>query len=322
MFAERDVVQVACGLHHGLILLWDGTVLSWGRAYHGHGHSDLVPKPTLLHFDEKIRSISCGRNHSLVITQAGNVFAWGDSANGKLGYDTDDPDSHLKPFPIRLRVEVLHAACGAHHTILVTKTGNILACGDQTHLPSKPKTPFEFTTVRASPYTYLTLEEAMVGAGAEYSAALVRCDLQIWGRFHASPGKLVAKVFCGPDVVMAIHRDQSLSFVGLPAPSLGHDPDESTFNSPTWKIPKPLANPVPQLPGWENILLQGRCALHAIAKCGPHMPELMVGFLEHVLKTGAAEQPLLYSRTSDKRLFSHVCGEVGWANGLKIASRF
>mmetsp|Transcript_7395 Transcript_7395/g.18172 ORF Transcript_7395/g.18172 Transcript_7395/m.18172 type:complete len:1339 (-) Transcript_7395:2813-6829(-) len=112
--------------------------------------------------------IAAGDSHCVVVTAHGTCYAWGKNENGECGRPFPTSVKVPSPFimpttsltvsnrsstirnwefwdenmPISLAddVNITHAACGANHTVLVTKTGRLLVCGSnskgQLGLPS------------------------------------------------------------------------------------------------------------------------------------------------------------------------------------------
>ncbi|KAJ1453903.1 regulator of chromosome condensation 1/beta-lactamase-inhibitor protein II [Pelagophyceae sp. CCMP2097] len=100
---------VACGPRHALVLLHDGTVLSWGygamgRLGHGDAmcsYADCVLRPVRLAFfatrQATVRRVACGLHHTLAVTWeplhgsgdeallTARVFGWGFGDHGRLG---------------------------------------------------------------------------------------------------------------------------------------------------------------------------------------------------------------------------------------------
>jgi autotransporter-associated beta strand protein len=85
-----EVVEVAAGDYHTLILTSDGSVYACGRNTFGQlGDGTLVSRsiPVKVSFPGSalIRSIGAGAEHSLAVSTTGKVFAWGSNASGQLG---------------------------------------------------------------------------------------------------------------------------------------------------------------------------------------------------------------------------------------------
>nr|CAD7200761.1 unnamed protein product [Timema douglasi] len=85
---ESPVVQVSCGLHHTILLLHSGEVLTFGSNTYGQlGLGDLLPRggPTLVRLPCHAISVAAGGNHSVVLGAKGEVFTFGSYQKGQLG---------------------------------------------------------------------------------------------------------------------------------------------------------------------------------------------------------------------------------------------
>ena len=134
----QRVAQVAMGMHHTIVLLADGAVLTAGNGLHGrlgHGGADehvaLLSRVQALS-DVRVVYVAAGEQASAVVTLAGRVLAFGSNDFGELG--VGDTDSRSLPRPTR--------ACGAsptvmlamsRHTVAVQADGSAYAWGDNSH---------------------------------------------------------------------------------------------------------------------------------------------------------------------------------------------
>ncbi|KAL1510651.1 hypothetical protein AB1Y20_006949 [Prymnesium parvum] len=112
-----------------------GLVLAFG--WNGHGqlgvgdcHERALPSPlrSLAAAAVAVRSVACGSTHSLAVDVRGAAWAWGDNHHGQLG--TGDRRPRLEPCELVVEGQrVTMAACGAHHSLLGTSRGRVVACG-------------------------------------------------------------------------------------------------------------------------------------------------------------------------------------------------
>jgi len=82
------VVQIACGLHHSVLLTSSGDVLTFGSNQHGQlGHSDFAIRevPTKVLINATIVQIAAGSNHTVLLSSQGQVFTFGSNQKGQLG---------------------------------------------------------------------------------------------------------------------------------------------------------------------------------------------------------------------------------------------
>jgi regulator of chromosome condensation len=143
----EDIVDIACGANHTLLLTKGGEVYSFGRNAYGqlgHGEDEPVPEkgkeraivtsPKKIEFfsnlpgGEKATKIACGDHHSAVVTSQGNLYTFGFAEQYRLGNCSvagDEENDEITPYKVggaqletRLAVNV---ACGTDHTIFIAK---------------------------------------------------------------------------------------------------------------------------------------------------------------------------------------------------------
>lgn len=102
-----NVAQIAAGVSHVLVLLQDGSLLSWN--YDGQ----LMELPTDLGV---IAHIGCGDDYSLVLGTDGKMKLWGDNF-------------YVADYPRELE-DVIAISPGHHHCVALTESGQIVAWGD------------------------------------------------------------------------------------------------------------------------------------------------------------------------------------------------
>ncbi|XP_063236464.1 E3 ubiquitin-protein ligase MYCBP2 isoform X2 [Bacillus rossius redtenbacheri] len=86
--ADSPVAQVACGLHHTVLLLQSGEVLTFGSNAHGQlGTGDLSPRggPGAVRLPAPAGHVAAGGCHTVVLTVRGEVFTFGSYQKGQLG---------------------------------------------------------------------------------------------------------------------------------------------------------------------------------------------------------------------------------------------
>lgn len=77
---ESLVVQIACGLHHTVLLLQSGEVMTFGSNTYGQlGIGDLLPRggPTLVKLAWHAVHVAAGSNHTAVLNNKGEVYTFG-----------------------------------------------------------------------------------------------------------------------------------------------------------------------------------------------------------------------------------------------------
>lgn len=170
----RRATSIACGDCFTLVLTSRMGVLACGvEVVSGRSKKEgelHLPAPIPALEDLPLVSIAAGRRHAVAITAHGSAFAWGENSHGCLGRAF--PKATTVPVPIRIStsqsgdrlpeplsnwavwdkslghvtiaddIAVVDAACGDEHTVLVTRSGRLLVCGNNSNgqlgVDSKP----------------------------------------------------------------------------------------------------------------------------------------------------------------------------------------
>ena len=152
------VIQVAGGGSFSLALTSDGTVFAWGNNESGELGDGNAPTDSLVPVqvkglgpDSGVVAIAAGGSFSLALMSDGSVLAWGHNETGELGNGNAPSDSSI---PVQVKglgrgsgVEAI--AAGGSHCIALTKSGNVLAWGNdsQGQLGDGAGAPFRPTPV-------------------------------------------------------------------------------------------------------------------------------------------------------------------------------
>jgi alpha-tubulin suppressor-like RCC1 family protein len=104
----KGVKEFAAGWYHSMVLLQDGSLLTWGYNEYdqtGHPTNDRFFKPLLLPFSEEVAGIGCCCDHSFLVTSEGDLYTWGRGSFGTLGHG-DFQNQHVpkKVEGIKVRV--------------------------------------------------------------------------------------------------------------------------------------------------------------------------------------------------------------------------
>jgi len=122
------IVRVACGWH-SLALTADGQLFSWGDGRHGQlghrtFHAELSPRRIDALSGVRMVGIACGDFHTLALAEERRVYSWGSGVYGELGHGVHRSRTR-HPFPHSIPhldgLEIIHAACGASHNMLLVK---------------------------------------------------------------------------------------------------------------------------------------------------------------------------------------------------------
>uniref|UniRef100_A0A2A4JMU6 RCC1-like domain-containing protein n=1 Tax=Heliothis virescens TaxID=7102 RepID=A0A2A4JMU6_HELVI len=123
--------------------------------------------------DRKYRFIasSCSAGHSVLVDEHGEVYTFGRNTCGQLGFGDTVTRNVPEPVPALKGKNIIHAAVGRHHTLFVTDTGTVYACGDnkcgQCGIGNTTPQVLKPTRVR-----YSGAPVVKVGCGAEFSMIL------------------------------------------------------------------------------------------------------------------------------------------------------
>ncbi|KAK9703659.1 PHR domain [Popillia japonica] len=88
LVCDSPVIQIACGLHHTVLLLQNGQVYSFGSNQYGQlGCGDILAKANiqLVKLPCSAVHIAAGSNHTVVLTSKGEVYTFGNYQKGQLG---------------------------------------------------------------------------------------------------------------------------------------------------------------------------------------------------------------------------------------------
>lgn len=164
--AGRHATSVACGDGFTLVLTSRMSVLACGVEVIA-GHSEKLvalhlPAPISALENLPLVSVAAGRRHAVAVTAHGSAFAWGENSHGCLGREY--PKATSVPLPVSVNssmspplgsvlppplsnwaywdsdhasiasdIFVRDVACGSEHTVLVTKSGQLLVCGSNSN---------------------------------------------------------------------------------------------------------------------------------------------------------------------------------------------
>ncbi|XP_054169352.1 RCC1 and BTB domain-containing protein 2-like [Oppia nitens] len=144
--ADKQVIRLACGNRHTLVLTQDGYVYAWGHNTYGQiGNYAYLPasEPAVIvqprYLD--IVDVVCGKGHSLALTSDGHVYVWGLNEWGQLGRDPSNDvhncrqkccSNRPKPLASKLLtgVSIKKAQCGPTHTLLLSTDGDLYSFGN------------------------------------------------------------------------------------------------------------------------------------------------------------------------------------------------
>ena len=120
-----QVVRVACGYYHSLVLRKDGSIFAFGRNDYGQlglGNNESASKPMLIDSLDGVHmiNVTSGCYHSIALTDAGRVYVWGRNNHGQLGIGTTDDANSPARLDALAHKTVIKIAAGFYHTLLLT----------------------------------------------------------------------------------------------------------------------------------------------------------------------------------------------------------
>ncbi|XP_073956775.1 protein RCC2 [Choristoneura fumiferana] len=143
----------------------------------------------------------CSAGHSILITEEGEAYAFGRNTCGQLGMGDTTTRYVPEPIPTLQGMNVIHAAVGRHHTLFVTDTGTVYACGEN--------------------------KSGQCGLGSSTPQVLKPTRIRF-------TGKPIVKVGCGAEFSMILDCHGGLHSFGLPEyGQLGHNTDGKYFVTST-----------------------------------------------------------------------------------------
>lgn len=144
----EKVTAIAAGSNHLLVLTTHGNIYAWGageQAQLGRKvlerrkiHGTVPEKITLGNRSRKAVKIGAGSFHSFAVDEKGDVWGWGLNSMGQTGTGYESSDDAVVQLPQkvkRLSAEELggdtveQIVGGNHHTLFLTSSGKVYACG-------------------------------------------------------------------------------------------------------------------------------------------------------------------------------------------------
>ncbi|KAL4717471.1 hypothetical protein ACJJTC_000620 [Scirpophaga incertulas] len=111
-------------------------LVSWDLVAKRESNPQKLTHPNLYTFhrftDRLYRLIvsSCSAGHSVLISENGEAYTFGRNTCGQLGFGDTKTRDIPEPVSALQGLNIIHAAVGRHHTLFVTDTGTVYACGD------------------------------------------------------------------------------------------------------------------------------------------------------------------------------------------------
>jgi alpha-tubulin suppressor-like RCC1 family protein len=135
---NQQIIQVAAGQMHTLLLNAEGHVFTFGNGFFGqlgHGKNESVLSPKVLSWetlsDRRIVQVSAGATHSLLLTQEGEVLTFGQGETLQIGNVNVDVQARPKSIPSKALEgqRVIQVSSGHTFSLLLTEKGELLLLG-------------------------------------------------------------------------------------------------------------------------------------------------------------------------------------------------
>ncbi|WAR02234.1 NEK9-like protein [Mya arenaria] len=144
-----DVIAVACGPSHVVVVGSEGEIFSWGNGAAGRlglGTEDNHCQPMKVTVTESvlIREVFCGYDGTMLLTDEGCAFACGSNQHNKLAlnnrrgfiaamrniFTRTEVDGQKVPTMVRaLRHRMIDISMGRHHTAVIVESGTVWSFG-------------------------------------------------------------------------------------------------------------------------------------------------------------------------------------------------
>ena len=177
-------VKVSCGWGHSAVTTEDGNIFTWGVGEFGAlgtGSSENAWSPVKALIPRSMRGleVNCGSRHTAAIVEENRnkiVIVSGSGEAGQLG--TGKREKEFSFVAVKIPEDVLMAACGVFHTLVLGVSGKVYATGGnsfgQLGLGNK-KSYSKFERVQIEGYI------VKVAAGNHSAAITDKGQLFIWG---------------------------------------------------------------------------------------------------------------------------------------------
>jgi len=133
-FGIFGVNSIACGEHHTVALLTDGSLCGWGLNTSGQlGINNTINRSTAtiipLPSGKSVKQFSCGGYHTVILMTDGTVYSCGLNSNGQLGNGTTNNSLSLSIVNLPQGKNVKEVICGGYHTIVLMTDNTLYGCG-------------------------------------------------------------------------------------------------------------------------------------------------------------------------------------------------
>ena len=182
-----DVIEIAAGYGHTVVLKADGSVWAWGYNQHGQlgdGTTTNRTQPKKITGLEDVIHIAAGYRHTVALKSDGEVWAWGYNLLGQLGDGTMiDKIAPVKAIDLG---DVAQVIAGPYHTMAVTEDGTLYTWGynDYGQLGDGTK------TTRTVPTEITSIGKVVQAVGGAMHTVALKEDGTVWTWGYNGYGQL------------------------------------------------------------------------------------------------------------------------------------
>ncbi|KAL4216374.1 hypothetical protein ACF0H5_024101 [Mactra antiquata] len=202
-----DVISVACGPSHVVVVGSEGEIFAWGQGADGRlglGNEENHCQPMKVTITEPvlIHEVFCGHDGTMFLTEEGmRVLACGSNTDNKLGLNQrqgilgamknifirTEVEGQKVPTSVRLRQRVIDISMGRHHTAIIVEPGHVYTFGRN----NEGQLGIEGTKSVNAPVLVKTMEEknvVRVQCGEHYTVASTdQNEIYYWGLRFKDP---------------------------------------------------------------------------------------------------------------------------------------
>ncbi|KAJ3086598.1 hypothetical protein HK102_012865 [Quaeritorhiza haematococci] len=137
--SDKEIVDIAVGGMHTIVLTKDGKLYSWGnndQMVLGRTGDETIPLPVSGLDDHKIVKVTCSDSATIALTSTGTLFTWGTfrSAEGILGHSTGTDGQQIQAVPTLLEAlqkeRIVDIAAGSDHVLALDERGRVWSWGN------------------------------------------------------------------------------------------------------------------------------------------------------------------------------------------------
>jgi len=131
-----SVVDLLCSKESSYALTESGELYSWGNGAGGklgHGNDFNQASPALIQElanKDVVVQVSSGDNHTAVLCKSGRVYTWGSGRSFALGHGKRGDVAVPQVVEALEGMEIASVECGAIHTVVLTKAGQVYSFGN------------------------------------------------------------------------------------------------------------------------------------------------------------------------------------------------